>query len=387
MPFAALAAISPYGANLTVNASGDFDMSSTKLANESYLGGIDLIVGGDLNVGGQFTTFGDPGAPKGIFTTSGGNISVLANGDVNVNGSRIAAYNGGDVTIESLNGNLTAGNGGSGYVSMNALELDPLTGQLVSLPASIPGSGILATTLPGSHAQLGNILVETPRGNISASLGGVLQLSFNGTDASKAVTMLLAGYELRDAAGVNRLSAANLSADYQLVKQLGSDAPPFAFNLVNASGATIGKLPVISLARNIDASGSGVIAQNLVAKATREVGGIFISAGASDISGKQIGPIVLIGNGPITVGGDSVGPQRIIGSTDPVINGVENPVEPTAAAAPASVAQTATDAKEISKQAEGEFGDEEDKKKEGGGKGIVLAQKTGRVTVILPAKN
>jgi len=78
---------------------------------------------------------------------------------------------------------------------MNALELDPITGQLVSIPAAIPGSGILATTLPGSDATLGNILVEAPNGNISASAGGIIQLSFNKIDASKAVAYVLAGYE------------------------------------------------------------------------------------------------------------------------------------------------------------------------------------------------
>jgi hypothetical protein len=159
------------------------------------LGDVNVNVGGTLDVGGQFTTLGDASAPKGIFTTSGGNVSVTANGDVNVNGSRIAAYNGGNVTVESLNGNVNAGAGGAGYVSLSALELDPVTGLLTSIPAMIPGSGILATTVAGSQATLGNILVETPNGNISASQGGVLQISFNGTDASKA-TAELSGYEL-----------------------------------------------------------------------------------------------------------------------------------------------------------------------------------------------
>ena len=108
-PDSALAAISPYGADIKVTTSGNLDMTSTKIANESFLGGIDLNVGGTLNIGGQFTTFGDPNAPKGIFTTSGGNVSVSAASDVNVNGSRIAAYNGGNIDVLSQHGNVNAG--------------------------------------------------------------------------------------------------------------------------------------------------------------------------------------------------------------------------------------------------------------------------------------
>jgi hypothetical protein len=132
------------GANLNVTTAGNLEMTATKIANEGFLGGINLTVGGTLDIGGEFTAFGDPDSPKGIFTTSGGNVSVAVSGNVNVDGSRIAAYNGGSITVESFNGDVNAGNGGSGYVSMNALELDPITGQLVSIPAAIPGSGILA---------------------------------------------------------------------------------------------------------------------------------------------------------------------------------------------------------------------------------------------------
>ena len=92
-------------------------MTSTKISNESYLGNVNVNVGGTLDVGGQFTTLGDPSAPKGIFTTSGGNVSVTANGDVNVDGSRIAAYDGGNINVKSLNGDVNAGAGGAGYVT------------------------------------------------------------------------------------------------------------------------------------------------------------------------------------------------------------------------------------------------------------------------------
>jgi filamentous hemagglutinin family protein len=449
-PDSALAAISPYGANINVTTVGNLEMTATKIANEGYLGGINLIVGGTLDVGGELTAFGDPGAPKGIFTTSGGNVTVTATGDVNVDGSRIAAYDGGSITVESLTGDVNAGNGGAGYVSMNALELDPLTGQLVSIPADIPGSGILATTVSGSHALLGNILVETPNGNISASQGGIIQISFNASDASQATAELLAGYELQDGQG-NRVPAQNLasgtpvlvlsdqnvvtlgstiqvlpsgsSVSVSLAQILGANGNP----LLDASGHPLyietsdtsrriveyvqGSITpyldavgdqvnvaeplkasgnsTLVLGRNIDTSGSGVIAQKIIVKATGGVGGLYVSLGSSPINigannflpgPEGIGPVFFGSREPIINTTDpNTGPDPIIvsdsGSTAPPPTEVAKTDAPTADTA-ATVTTKTEDQGDVS-------GDDENNKK---GKGIALARKTGRVTVILPVK-
>ena len=379
-PDAALAAISPYGAVLNVGTLGNLSLTSTKIANESLLGGINLIVGGTLDVGSQFTTFGDPNAPKGIFTTSSGDISVFAQNDINLNGSRIAAYNGGNITIESLHGNVNAGAGGAGYVSLNALQLDPTTHQLVSIPATIPGSGILATTVVGSDALLGNILVETPNGNISASQGGVIQISFNGTDDSKATTMLLAGYELRDADGVGRLSAADISADNKVVDVANPAAP---FDLVNPSGGKIGTFVNVSPDRNIDATGSGVIGQNVILKATGYIAGLFVGNYVDFNPGKSTPPDV----GPpiiISTTTPKVSSPPSDGGTDPTVisDGSSNAAPPPAVAtAEAPIADTAETADETKKG----LVDEEDEQKNK--KQITLARKVSRVTVLLPTKN
>ncbi len=449
-PDAALAVLSPYGANLNITTAGNLEMTSTKIANESYLGGINLNVGGTLDVGGALTTFGDPGSPKGIFTTSSGNVTVIANGDVNVDGSRIAAYNGGNITVESLTGNINAGNGGAGYVNMNVLELDPLTGQLVSLPATIPGSGILATTVSGSHASLGNILVETPDGNISASQGGIIQISFNASDASQATVELLAGYELQDGQG-NRVLAQNLASgtpvlvlNDQNVVTLGStvqvlpsgSSVPVSLTqvldahgnpLLDASGHplyvktldasqqifefvnnrlqpfldTVGD-PVnvaeplkasgnstLVLGRNIDTSGSGVIAQKIIVEATGGLGGLFVTLGPSP-------PIIKLNNflpGPDGIGPVFFGSPPIINTTDPNPGPDPEIISPTGSTAPPPTevakteAPTADTADTVATKTENQdngLGDDENNKK---GKGIALVQKTGRVTVILPPKN
>jgi filamentous hemagglutinin family protein len=449
-PDSALAAISPYGANINVTTVGNLEMTSTKIANESYLGGINLNVGGTLDVGGEYTTFGDPGAPKGIFTTSGGNVTVTANGDVNVDGSRIAAYDGGNITVESLTGDVNAGNGGAGYVSMNALELDPLTGQLVSIPADIPGSGILATTVPGSLASLGNILVETPNGNISASQGGIIQISFNASDASQATAELLAGYELQDGQG-NRVLAQNLASgtpalvlsDQNVVTlgsmiqvlPSGSSVPISLTQVLNAKGNPLldagghplyietsdtsrriveyvqgsitpyldaGGDPVnvaqpleasgnsiLVQGRNIDTSGSGVIAQKIIVKAIGGVGGLYVSLGSSPIN---------IGANNFLPGPEGIGPviygsgKPVINTTDPNTGTEPTIISDTGSTAPpptevaktdAPTADTATTVTTKTEDQDDGSGDEESKKK---GKGIILAQKTGRVTVILPPK-
>ena len=357
-PDSALAAISPDGADVNITTAGNLAMTSSKIANESYLGGISLNVGGTLDVGGEFTTFGDPNSPKGIFTTSGGDVSVIANGNVNINGSRIAAYDGGNLTVLSQTGDVNAGVGGAGYVSLTALELNPLTGQLVSIPASIPGSGILATTVVGSSASLGNILVETPNGNISASAGGVLQISFNGTDASQATAELLAGYELQNASG----------------------------QLVSAPDLNLGTPVRISDNRNLDASGSGIIAQNVIVKATGKVDGLFVGFSSVNLAagafgtGIAFGPTVSI-SGPSDAGGI---PIQVITDNPSTVNGVS--VAPTASdapSAPKAIAET-TDATSTIAKSSGDNDENDDPTKKK--KGIALAQKVSRVTVLLPKK-
>ena len=382
-PDAALAAISPYGANLNITTVGDLTMTSTKISNESLLGDVTLHVGGTLDVGDQFSTLGDTSAPKGIFTTSSGNISVTANGDVNVNGSRIAAYNGGNITVESLDGDVNAGDGGAGFVTMNALQLNPQTGQLTSLPATIPGSGILATTIAGSDAALGNILVETPNGNISANLGGVLQISFNNEDTSKAVCMLLAGYELRDPMGTKRLSAADISSLDQLPPAATSTPPLY---LTDAAGGIVGTFSYGSPARNIDAGSSGVIAQSIDVLATGTIGGLFV--------GRGLRPIQLVGNGfspisPIVVIGSAPPIVNDPGGTgpDPIIISDKGSTAPAPAAAPQVQAATTETASTVVAKADGQDDDSLDLDGKKKGKSITLAQKVSRVTVLLPTKD
>jgi filamentous hemagglutinin family protein len=343
-PDSSIAAVTPQGADLSVNVLGDLEMTSTKIANDSLNGNINLTVGGALDVGGEFTTFGDPNAPKGVFTAGGGNVSVTANGDVNVDGSRIAAYDGGNVTVVSETGDVNAGNGGSGYVSLTGLELNPKTAQLVTTPATLPGSGIMAWTLPGTTTQLGNITIDAPRGNVDASLGGVLQIGLNGHDAGASVDINAGG-------DINASGSGVIGGSIRLTA--GGDI----------TGVVIGQQGVqLNSRENVAVtvfSGGNV---NISASGT--VSGTVVGAGTVDVSSDSI-TAALTGNSVAASGqtaGAAIGiPQSNVAHIDS--EGQNN---------------TGTNATQTVRHSLAENG-------ASGRPSIPLSQKVGRVTVILPA--
>jgi len=363
-PDAALAAISPYGANLAITISGNLKMTSSAIANYGLLGGITLNVGVDnggiLAVGGTSTGLGEPGVVKGIFTTSGGNISITAGGNVNVDGSRIAAYDGGNIDVTSQNGNVDAGAGGQGSVSFTALELvkpdlnDPTTWYLMSIPAQIPLSGILATTVAGynvgkkaiirSDAQLGNITVNAPNGSINASSGGILQIAFNAADTRNNFIDLTAGHDI----------TANGSGvlGYNIKLKAGGDIKGLIFGSqsVKINSQNNVNVTVVS-GGNVDINASG------------KVSGTVISGGNLDVSGGSITASLIAES--VSASGDTSGANTGIPQNVAKNN-----------------AETADDASTVASKTDDQ-NDDENKKK---GKGITLAQKTGRVTVILPPK-
>ncbi len=342
-PDAALAAISTAGANLSVDVAGNLEMTSTKIANEGLAGNIDLTVGGAMDVGGEFTTFGDPNAPKGIFTVAGGNVNVTATGNVNVDGSRIAAYDGGNVNVLSQTGDVNAGNGGSGYVSLTGLEINPKTGQLVQIPATIPGSGIMAWTLPGSTATLGDITIDAPHGSVDASLGGVLQISLNNRPAHGSIN--------------------------------------------------------INAGENIDASGSGIIGGSISLNAGGNISGVVIGQQGVQISSHQNVAVTVFSGGNVginasgTVSGTVVGAGTVDVSSDSITAALTgNSVSTAGQTAQASIGIPQSNVARIDSRGEDDTSTNATQTVQRAlaandtqaGPSIVLSQKTGRVTVILP---
>jgi hypothetical protein len=227
---------------------------------------------------------------------------------------------------------------------MSALQLDPL-GQLFGIPATIPGSGILATTVAGSDALLGNITIDAPNGNINASLGGILQIGFNGRGPSAAFISASAGQD------INASGSGIIGSNIRL--QAGG----------NINGLVIGSQSVnINSAQNVDvtAFSGGDVSIN----AGGEVSGTVISGGNVDVSGDSIMASLIASS--VSTSGDASGAAEGIPQSNVARDNAQTADEPSAVASKTSA------------------NDDDLKKKK---QGIVLAQKVSRVTVILPQKN
>ena len=278
---AALANYFTHGADINVNLTGNLNMFSTAIESLNG-GGIAIYADGTINVGSSFFQ-PDNSVARGIFTTDNhSDVSVIARSDININGSRIAAYDGGNVLVRSLTGNVDAGVGGRGSVTVEKIYVDPVTHQILTYAPTIPGSGILATTFPpslspgfpASRATVGNILVETPRGNITANAGGIVQIPLNG---------------LGNNAGSVTLRAGTLNPD-GTVEYLG----------------------------NIEASGSGVIGSTVDMKASGSITGVIFARNTLNIDALQNVNVTAVGQGAVNVsaGGNVSGTIVGLGSVN-----------------------------------------------------------------------
>lgn len=195
------------GENSSGDLIGDLDLFSSSIA--SFFGGnISINAGGNVNAGSSVFSVAALGT-RGIYSTSGGDVTVIAGANINVNGSRIATYDGGNITVESLDGDVNAGTGASTPVSVSGFYEDPSTHAIYSDSPQIPFSGILALTFPAGGSSypaptptLGNILIEAPNGDVSANTSGILQISENGLKYPDATTTVQTGYELNNNGGL-----------------------------------------------------------------------------------------------------------------------------------------------------------------------------------------
>jgi filamentous hemagglutinin family protein len=162
-------------------SGGGITMTSSQI---STTGGGSIVVAttGTLDVGmtiiGQGQQTNPDGTPKqtGIFTAAGGGITVFADGDVNVNESRIMTFKGGDITVWSDHGGINAGTGSKAAINMAppTWTTDPNTGLLVEIiqPPAV-GSGIRAMTYTSDINDAGNIYLIAPQGVINAGEAGI----------------------------------------------------------------------------------------------------------------------------------------------------------------------------------------------------------------------
>jgi filamentous hemagglutinin family protein len=445
-----LAELFNHGPAINVNLSGNLDMLSTSIASLNG-GDVSINAGGAINAGSpQFTvnTF----SPRGIYSTSGGNVSVIGGGDINVNGSRVGTYDGGNVTVESLLGNVNAGNGSSTPVSVSGYYVDPGTHQVYQNSPQLPFSGIVALTFPPRDAtypapvvQIGDILIEAPNGEVNASSSGILQLALNGQGYPNSFVTVAAGYLLHGSldqavtagqAGLpivqGTLAAGGSSPHTVLVGSQSIVVSPALWNqLINLLGvnpapgqaiqmnigsshqadlvaaltsnpaglADFNFATLVSPNRDINANGSGIIASNAKLVASGGINGLIFADHNIDITAVNTVSVNALGGGQVSASSSSGNiTGTIIGGTGVSVSGAEvsaalisdNVSGATsgqsglgtggAANATANAASASADASADKTTAATADDDSLNKKK-----GISLAQKVSRVTVILPA--
>jgi len=273
---------------------------------------------------------------------------VTASGNIEVNGSRIATYDGGNVSVVSQNGSVDAGNGGESSFSIVTAQLDPATGQVVQQNNAYISSGIVAMTSPSSQAAVGNILVSAGQ-NISASSGGILQLGLDGVRPTSGQVILTAGGNI--VANQSGVVGQNVS-----LKAAGS----IQGLVVATENVFIGS----GQNANVTAIGGGSVSVS----AAGSVSGNIIGGGNVSVSGGEISAAISSTGGGVATSGESSGAR--IGTFNNV-------------SAPVAQQTTQEGDKTIAESSPGLTPDLDDSKKRGE-KAPSLVKSTGRVTVILP---
>lgn len=359
-----LAPYTPSGATVNVTVTGNLDMFSSTIA---ALGGGDVNVtsiGGNLNLGsGALGVSSGNQVGFGVFTTGGGDVNVTASGAVNINGSRIATYNGGNVFVESYFNSVNVGSGGDVQNGALVTFVDPVTGKAANYPEVVYGCGIIADTLvpghnmpPNAAALPGNITVKTPRGDILGSLGGITQEALNGNLASGPTVDLEAG---TFPSGNNPGYAGNID--------MGSTGGVIG-GTINASAN--GSISLLVISR-----------QNSTIQAAQNFSGTVLSGGSASVSGGGTVSGTIIGVGGVSVTGANLAGVDAISQNANVGGMSQNTLGATASASSASQS-AATQSGNESKQLANTDQSDDDKKNKGFKPG--LSRHIKRVTVLLP---
>jgi filamentous hemagglutinin family protein len=347
MPASTIAALG--GGNVSINCTGEIPnspLNANGVGVSMDLGSQDL-----LSFEAQIMNVNNLGL--GIYTAASGDVNVTALGTINVDSSRIGTFDGGNINVESLTGDINAGTGGTAIVPVNYFAPNYSGPEPVEY---IPANGIVAGTLtaagqipPGATFLPGNITVNAPQGSIYASAGGISQVAYDEV-----------------------LSAASGST---------------AITLTAGSVGYIG---------NIVLGSSGVIGVNVNAKASGTITGLIISQGDANITGQTIGDLQVVAGGkanvsaqngstgPITIiaiGGanaNGIGPATILSSS---VNGGAGTMATSSSASSASQSAAGQTSIENQKQIANNDTNNDDKNKK---KKAELARSVGRVTVILP---
>jgi hypothetical protein len=377
--YANLVSLTPSGASINITVADDstltvngvttttpsLDMLTSTIAT---IGGGDVNVistGGSMDLGSQelFNTVRQVGF--GVYTAGAGNVNVTAYGDVDIDGSRIAAFNGGNVSVESQTGDVNVGSGGATVNGVSVSYVNPVTGLAGLYVEAVAGSGILASTLvapsqiPGGATIPGNITVNTPQGDIVADLGGILQEALNGNVAGGPTIDLTAGTFPSGTPG---------SPGYM---------PGHAGNIDLGNSGVIGG--TINLTANGNISGVVISRQNSSINAAQNFTGTLLSAGSADVAAGGSVSGTIIGVGGASVSGGSI-TASVLGQNVSVNGGAATSTLGSSATATSTSQSASQQASQSANQevASTDTSDDKNKKKQ------PTLQRTKRVTVILP---
>jgi len=166
--------------NLSMGASQIETLQDSNVAVFAPHGSVDV---GTLVASGS----PKPASYLGVVTADGGNLSMVVDGSVNVDQSRVFTVGLGDLLMWASNGSLDAGRGGKTVVGAPApvYRLNPQTGTFsIDLSGSFSGSGIAVLNAAS------NLDLYAPKGTIDAGDAGIKSLgnayfgaaAFVGTD-------------------------------------------------------------------------------------------------------------------------------------------------------------------------------------------------------------
>ena len=370
-----LAPLTASGAEINVNSSGDISLLTSAIASIQG-GNVNVNSGGAIHLSqGDFALIPTRGDMSfGIFTSGHSDINVTAENDIDVGGARIATFNGGNVFVRSENGNVNAGNGANSVLVVPVVYHDAsgrlLTGDIGGHSAGDPrpyGSGIMALSpsdlykAPGASGLPGNITVETPRGNIVSTLGGIQQFAENGNVAGGPTITLSAG------------------------TPASAGSPGYKGNVDLGQGGVFGGTINITAQGNV--SGLIVSRQNANINAAQSFSGTLLSGGIANVNATA-GTIsgTVIGIGGVNASGGAGVTAAVLGQ-NVSIGGAAATSTLGATAAATSTSQAA--AQQANSDAQQQLarnttqGDDEERKRTQP-KAPTLVKRVGRVTVILP---
>lgn len=170
-----------------------FDAIAALFPGKNYAGNLAMVFsqiksldGGDVNLStpGGRVDVGLAGKVGGIQKSASqlgavvqqrGDLNAFAQGDFNVNQSRVFTLGGGDISIWSSTGDIDAGKGAKSAISAPP----PITrvdekGNIVTIfPPIVSGSGIQAISPADESARQGNVYLAAPAGVVNAGDAGI----------------------------------------------------------------------------------------------------------------------------------------------------------------------------------------------------------------------